>query len=334
MRRAPACAALCVAVLLGAVSLSLGGTLSAYTASAVTASNTFTGAADWTAPAVASAAIGHTTSYEAGFIAQGVGDYYVYANVGDTGNPASGITTVTANVTTITSGNTAVALTAGTYSAGGTAYGYRSAAQSVPSSLAAGSRSFTITATDHAGNAGTQSFSTVVDDTAPTAVDVQSTNVSGGTVGHLDLGDTLTLTYSGVIDPYSILPGWTGATTPVQVAVVDGGSSATDYIVVYNTAASPVQIPLGTVYLGSPNYLKTGTGNFVSFGATGSATASTITRSGSAMTIVLGTPSGATSTNTTAAAMTWTPSTAATDIAGNPSTATTATQSGTVHANF
>jgi hypothetical protein len=326
-------AAICIAALFGAVALALGGTLSAYTASAVTASSTFTGIPDWTAPATGAAVIGRSTAYDTGDIAQGT-TYYVYANVGDTGNPASGIASITANVASITSGSTAVALTAGSYSGGGTAYGYRSAALTAPSSLSAGSRSFTITATDKAANAATQSFTTVVDDTAPTAVDVQSTNVSGGTVGHLDLGDTLTLTFSGVMDPYSILAGWTGAATAVQVALVDGGGTTSDYLVVYNTAASPVQIPLGTIYLDSPNYLKTGTGNYVTFGATGSGTASTITRSGGAITVALGTPSAATSTNSTAAAMSWTPSTAATDIAGNPVTATAATQSGTVHANF
>ena len=333
MRRAPTRAAICVVLLLGAASLSLGGTLSAYTAFAVTASSTFTGVADWTAPAAGAAVIGRSNAYDTGAIAQGT-TYYVYANVSDTGNPASGIASITANVASITSGSSAVALTAGTYSGGGTAYGYRSAVLTAPSSLSAGSRSFAITATDKAGNAGTQSFTTIVDDTPPTAADVQSTNVNGGTVGHLDLGDTLTLTYSGVMDPYSILAGWPGATTAVQVALVDGGGSASDYLVVYNTAASPVQIPLRTIYLASPNYLKTGTGNYVTFGATGSGTASTMTRTGAAIAVVLGTPTGPTSTSSTAAAMTWTPSTAATDIAGNPASATTATQSGTVHANF
>src|SRR6202042_1888716 len=127
-------------------------------------------------------------------------------------------------------GSTAVALTAGSYSGGGTAYDYRSAALTAPASLTAGSHSYTITSTDMAANIGTQSFNTVVDNTAPTAVDVQSTDVTGGTVGKVEKGDTLTLTTDAPLDPYSILPGWTGATTDVQVALVDGGSSS-DYLV-------------------------------------------------------------------------------------------------------
>jgi hypothetical protein len=50
---------------------------------------------------------------------------------------------------------------------------------------------------------------------------LRSCNASGGTVGHFDRGDTLTLTYSGPMDPYSILAAWTGAAIDVQVALVD-----------------------------------------------------------------------------------------------------------------
>jgi hypothetical protein len=283
-----------------------------------------------TTPVISATAVGRSSAYDTGFIKQGA-TYYVYANVSDTGNPASPIASVTADVSSITSGSTAVALAAGSFSAGGTTYAYRSAVLTAGSSLTAGGHSYAITATDSAASVATQSFTTSVDNTAPTAVDVQSTNVSGGTVGHLDQGDTFTLTYSETMDPYSILPGWTGASTNVQVALVDGGSSS-DYVVVYNTAASPAQIPLGTIYLGATGYLSGTT--YVTYGATGSATPSTIKRTGSAMTITLGTPSGATSTNTVPAPMTWTPSTAATDIAGNATSSTTATQSGTVHVNF
>ncbi len=327
-------AVVCVIALGTACSLTVGGTISAYTGSVTTASNAFTAAADFTAPVTAASVVGRSTAYDAGFIKEG-GTYYVYANVSDTGNPSSGIASVAGNVNSITSGDTAVALTAGSYNAGGTAYNYRSAALTAGASLTAGSKSFTITSTDHAGNASAaQPFNTVVDNTAPTAVDVQSTNVSGGTVGHLDLGDTLTLTYSETMDPYSILPGWTGATTNVEVALVNGGGNASDYVVVYNTNASPTQIPLGTIYLGSSDYMRGAPGDYVSYGLSGSATPSTMQRTGSSITITLGTPSGATSTSTTLAPMTWTPSTSATDIAGNAAAATAVNQSGTAHANF
>ena len=50
--------------------------------------------------------------------------------------------------------------------------------------------------TDAGGTVTTSSFSVTVDNTKPTAVDVQTTNVSGGTAGKPELGDTVTLTYS------------------------------------------------------------------------------------------------------------------------------------------
>jgi hypothetical protein len=161
---------------------------------------------------------------------------------------------------------------------------------------------------------------------------VQSTNVSGGTKGHLEKGDTFTLTYSGTMDPYSILPGWTGATTDVQVALVDGGGTASDYVVVYNTSAQATQLPLGQINLNATGFITAGT--YVTYGATGAATPSTMTRTGSSITVSLGTASTTVPTSTTAAAMTWAPSVSATDIAGNANTAATATESGTVHVNF
>jgi hypothetical protein len=322
----------CALLVASACSLTVGATESAYTAAVTTASSTFTAAADWTAPVAAASVIGRTTAYDTGVIREGA-SYYVYANVSDTGNPSSGIVSVSANVSAITSGDTAAPLTAGSYVAEGTSYGYRSATLTAAWILGAGSYNYTVSATDNAGNVSPAGFTTVVDNAAPTAVDVQSTNVSGGTVGHVDQGDTLTLTYSGVIDPYSILPGWTGAATAVQVALVDGGGFS-DYIVVYNTAATPVEVPLGTIYLGGTGYVRSGAGAYITYGATGSSTPSTIKQTGTAVTITLGTASGSSYTNTTPAGMTWTPSSSATDIAGNAGTVTTATQSGSRHINF
>lgn len=325
-------ALVCMIALGGACSLTLDGTLSAstYTNTVTTATNSFTAAHDGTPPTVTSAAIGRSTAYDTGFIKQGT-SYYVYANVSDTGNPASGVATVVADVSSITSGSTAVVLTAGSYSGGGTAYGYRSAVLTAPASLSAGNHSYTITSTDNAGNAGTQSFSTVVSNTPPTAMDVQSTNVSGGTVGRLDQGDTMILTYSATIDPYSIQPGWNGAATNVQVALVDGGFTS-DYVVVYNTSWLPSALPLGQVNLNASGYLSAG--GYVTYGANGTATPSTMTRTGSSITITLGTLTGSVPTSSTAAAMTWIPSTSVTDIAGNAAAATAVNQTGTVHVNF
>ena len=90
----------------------------------------------------------------------------------DTGNPASGVSTVTANESTVTTGQTAVALAAGSFSVGGTSYTHRTAAQTANAVLAAGSKTYSLTMADAAGNSGTQSgYSVTVDNTAPTASD-------------------------------------------------------------------------------------------------------------------------------------------------------------------
>jgi chitinase len=328
--------ALWVAALLaiaGASSESIGQTESAFTASGATGGSVLSAAPDW-APPTGAAVVGRTSAYDTGAIKQG-GSYYVYANLSDSGNPASGTATATANIGTISVGHAPVPLVAGAYNAGGQSYNYRTAAETATALLAQGTYTFLITATDSAGNSGTQSFNTTVDNTPPVAVDLQSTNVSGGTPGHLGQGDTLSLTFSGVMDPYSILAGWNGgSTTAVQVALVDGGGTASDYMEVYDTAATPAYIPLGVVYLGSPGYLNTGVGTYITFGGQGASSHSTMVRSGATITVTLGTPSGLSSTNATPAAMTLAPSGPATDIAGNPLSPAWATQSGTPHLNF
>ena len=65
--------------------------------------------ADNVPPSVSSTVISKTVPYLPGFIRQG-GTYYVYANVTDGGCAPSGIATVRANVSTVTTGSTAVAL--------------------------------------------------------------------------------------------------------------------------------------------------------------------------------------------------------------------------------
>ncbi len=334
MRRPATCMALGLLALAAAWSLMLGGTLSAYTASTGTSSGSFAAAADWLAPTASTAVIGRTTAYDTGSIAHGA-TYYVYANVGDTGNPASGTSSVAANLNSISPGKTAVALTAGSYSAGGVGYGFRSPSETAASILSAGTYAFAITSTDAATNSGTQSFNTTVDNTGPAATDVQTTNVSGGTVGHLDQGDTLTLTFAQPVDPYSVVAGWDGsAYTNVQLALADGGGTTTDEVYVYTGGASPVGLPLGPVSLNSTGYLRTGAGSYVTYGGMGAATHTTMTRNGSSITFTLGTPNSTTLTSTTPAAMTWFAYPPVTDIAGNAVVTTTATQSGTVHLNF
>ena len=273
-----------------------------------TVTGTFTTAAsfpDTTPPVVSSSVISKATPYVPGFIRQG-GTYYVYANVTDAG---SGVATVRANVSTLTTGQAAVALVAGSYSIGGVSYAYRSASLTANAVLTAGAKAYTITATDIATNSVIQAgFTVTVDNTQPSGSAIATANVGGGTVGRPELGDAITFTFTEQVDPQSILATWNGSATPVVVRITNAAGG--DTLTVRN-AANTAQLPLGSVNLGGTGYLTTTR----DFGASG--TASTMTQSGAAITIVLGTPSGATTTQATNTPMAWTPAAAATDRAGN-----------------
>ena len=272
-----------------------------------TDASTFSTAAtfpDVTPPVVASSVISKTVPYLPGHVAQG-GTYHVYANVTDAG---SGVASVRANVSGITTGQTSVALVAGSYSIGGVAYGYRSASVTANGTLAAGAKAYTITAADVATNSVTQGgFSVNVDNTRPTGAAIATVN-GGAIVGRPELGDSITFTFSEIIDPESVLPTWTGTSTSVvvRIANVAGG----DTLSVRN-AANSAQLPFGSVNLGGTGYLTAQR----DFGATG--TPSTMVQSGASITITLGTPSGATTTQAGTTTMAWTPATGATDRAAN-----------------
>ena len=311
------------ALLLGSSLVARQSVWGSFTAQGADAGNAITAATDFRAPTASVSAIGKTAGGVTGLIKKS-GTYYVYASVADTGNPASGVSTVSANVSTLTSGSTAVALVAGSYSAGGASYNYRSASLTAGSSLAAGSYGYSLTLADVAGNSRTASgFTVTVDNTAPTASDVQAANGST-TAGLAQQGDTISFTYSEAPDPNSILAGWSGASTSVVVRLNNGTN---DTVAIFN-AANATQLPLGSVNLGRTDYT---TAN-LTFGASG--TASTMVLSGSTLTIALGTQSAAATTAAATGTMSWTPSATATDTAGNATSTTAATESGTADKEF
>ncbi|HET7444624.1 MAG TPA: hypothetical protein VFJ57_08200 [Solirubrobacterales bacterium] len=318
-------AASLLALLLALTSLLAGGGVwGAFTTKAASsASNTITAATDFRAPTASAATIGKTPGGIDGLIKKS-GTYYVYASVTDTGNPASGIASVTANVSTITSGQTAAALTAGTYTADGASYNYRSASLTAGSTLAAGSLSYSLTLKDTAGNSRTESgFTVTVDNTAPAGADIQTTN-GGAVAGRADAGDKITFTFSKEIDPNSVLAGWSGASTAVVVRL---NNATNDTATIFNST-NATQLPLGSINLGRTDYT---TAN-VTFGASG--TASTMVMSGNQIIITLGTQSAAATTAAATGTMSWTPSATATDAAGNATSTTAVNESGTADKEF
>jgi hypothetical protein len=300
----------------------------AFLADAETAASTVSTAAcfspDTVPPTVGASVIAKTVQYLPGHIRQG-GTYFVYANVTDGGCAPSGIATVRADVATITTGQTAVALVSGSFAVGGVTYNYRSASLTANAALAAGAKAYTITSTDVATNSQTQTgFSVTVDNTRPTASDVQTAN-GGATVGRPEVGDSVTLTFSEIIDPQTILAGWTGAATNVVVRITN---NAVGDLLTIRDAANAAQLPLGSVNLIGTGYV-TATRDF---GATG--TAGRMVQSGTAVTITLGTPSGATTTQAVVGTMTLTPTVTLTDRAGNTCQTTVANESGAADVEF
>lgn len=328
-------AALVVAIGFGAITPSFA----AFSSRADGPGNSVTAASDFRAPQVTAVALGKASGGTPGFVKQG-GSYFVYANVGaDTGNPASGTASVTVNASNFTIGATAVSLLAGSYSAGGVSYDYRSASTLANASLTQGAKSLTVTATDNALNSASLSGSATVDNTAPTAADVQTTNA--GTNGLAEAGDSLVLAFSEPIEPASILAGWSGAATNVVVRINDNGllglPLGNDSVQIWN-AANSVVLPLGTVDLGRSDYVAGLLGGNVRFGASG--TPSTMTMSGSTVTIVLGTYNATAIVDparTTAGGngtATWTPVAGSYDRAENAISTAPATESGAADREF
>ncbi|HEV7482596.1 MAG TPA: hypothetical protein VGO13_05815 [Solirubrobacterales bacterium] len=330
------------AAAIGAVALAaVPVSLAAFGASTENGGDIVSAASDFRPPLVTAAVVGKSVGGAAGFVKQG-GEYFVYANVAaDTGNPASGIAAVRADVSSVTTGASAVTLNAGSFSAGGVSYGYRGAALTANAILTEGARAFTVTATDNAANANSLGGSVTVDNTAPKASDVQTTNVGGGTNGLAEQGDTLVLTVSEPVEPESILAGWNGTATNVTVRIVDnsllGLGLGNDVVQVFN-AANTATLPLGSVDLGRSDYVTGLVGGNVKFGASG--TKSTMTISGNTITVVLGTYEGegllgsnriTAGGNGTAV---WTPTATPYDRAANAMSTAAASESGPADKEF
>lgn len=114
-----------------------GGAWAAFTGSTSSAGNRVTAAPDFRAPTASASVVARSGGTVPGFVKPG-GAYFVYANVADTGNPASGVSSVTADVSALTPGTTAAPLASGSFSAGGVTYGYRSASLTAGAGVTAG----------------------------------------------------------------------------------------------------------------------------------------------------------------------------------------------------
>jgi hypothetical protein len=258
--------------------------------------------ADFLGPSASASVIAKTQSGAAGYIKAG-GTYYVYANVTDSGNPASGIASVKADVSAITTGQTAVPLVAGSYTVGGVTYNYRSASLTAKSGLTAGSKTYSLTLADSAGNSNEEVFSVTALGSFR-ATGFETANVAGGAEGKPEKGDTVSFEFNNPPEPSSIVSGWSGAeATAVTVTIEDTSSEDTLKV---NVGGSSV---LGSVNL---------RGDYVNSGKTATFSSSTMTLSGSTLTLVLGSePSGNAKQDTAKHRAVWTPVATILDLAAN-----------------
>ena len=330
-RRLAAAASLALATGLGVTGL-VAPTWSSFGKTTANAANSLASAPDFRAPTASASVVLKSQGGTPGFIKKGA-TYTVLANVTDTGNPASGVSSVTANVTAVTAGQSAAALSSGSFTGGGVSYNRGSASLTAGASLTEGTKTYSLTSTDVAGNSGTQNtFSVVVDNTAPTAADIQTTNHAGGTAGKPETGDTIVFTFSEPMEPGSILSGWTGAATGVVVRIADGGGLlglGNDDLTIRNNANS-AQLPFGDVDMGRGDYRVTllGLGGPINF------TSSTMVMSGSTVTVTLGTPDDTADTAGGNGTMTWGPAATPYDRAANVMTTGSATESGGADREF
>jgi len=267
---------------------------------------TVSAVADFLAPTAGASAIAKSQGGVAGFVKKS-GTYYVYASVTESGNPASGIASVKADVSALTSGQTAVGLVAGSYTVDGDSFNYRSAQLTASSSLSAGSKSYSLALVDAAGNSRTQTFAVSVDNGPFAGSDFETANASGGTTGKAEKGDTVSFVFNKAPDPNSIVSGWDGSgAKSVTVSIAD--SSSNDVLSVSGATVGSVSLQ----------------GNYTNSGKTTTFTGSSLTVSGATVTIVLGTDSaGNARSESSKNKPTWTPSASNYDVAGNACSTTT-----------
>jgi hypothetical protein len=190
--------------------------------------------------------------------------------------------------------------------------------------VADGAYELRMTATDTLGHVSASApMAVTVDNTAPTATNVQAANV--GTAGTIDAGDTVSFTWSEPMAPASILTGWAGGSQAIRVRVNNVGT--TDTLDLYNsTFATKLNVVAAAQALRLQADWVSATADFNA----------TMTMTGNTVTVTIGTLiSGTPRTGVaTAANMIWNPSTLATDVVGNAASATILTETGVLDRDF
>lgn len=287
----------------------LPATTSSFTNTTANNGNSITAKADWTAPTVSAVVTQRSDGGATNKLKSGA-TFYVYADITDTGNPSSGLGTMTASVTNIATVSSTT-LTAGSWTINGVTYDARSA-QLTAKNLSTGSYSYSVSVSDGAGNGpASKSGTATADTTAFNVSSVTTTNVA--TAGRPLATDKLIFTFNKAPEASSLYDDWDGTSKSVKVQLSDGanyGWSGTNQDVIGVTDANGDVTPLGYVVTGG-NYIQSN--RVVMFNN------STMVLSGSTVTITLGTPDNSSylSTDSGSRTMQWTAMAGPTDTFGN-----------------
>lgn len=189
------------------------------------------------------------------------------------------------------------------------------------SAFSPGTINYSAQATDAAGNTGPAGVATSTKDvSSPTVTGVQLNNVSSGTPGKMEKGDSVTITFSEPINPTTVCSAWANNATNVQT---QAGNNADNVIVNVSstniltvTGAGCTTLRVGSVALGG-NY----TGSALSFSGNGG-NASSLSWNPTARTLTITLGSGTAGANTVstspAPVPSYTPASGLTDMASNP----------------
>jgi peptidoglycan/xylan/chitin deacetylase (PgdA/CDA1 family) len=154
--------------------------------------------------------------------------------------------------------------------------------------------------------------------TPPAAKSVSTTDGTPNTKGKAEKGDSVTFTYTEPIQPNSILAGWNGSATAVQVQL--SGNNKTNTAVTVWKSDGSAQLPLASPMLLGAVYNNSA---LVVFNGT-------MVQTGSAITVTLGSLASGTvnSKAVTGGTLTWTASSGATNLAGVKGLSTSVTAPG------
>ena len=202
---------------------------------------------DFRGPTVSPVAIGKDSGGATGFIKTGA-TYRVYAKVTDVGAPPSGTATVTANASNVTAGQVAVPLVAGSYTAGGVSYNYRSAV------LTAGTlaqRAAAVLGDRYRRGGERHADQRLRDDRQHRAGSLATSRRAAASPAGPRPATCSRSPPPTRSTPVSLLANWTGAATTVQVRIVNQGGG--DRLQVWDSAGL-TQIPFGTINLGRTDF--------------------------------------------------------------------------------